>query len=96
MINRLEVLYKNWRHVNFEKQGFFDWVCLPEIFTSEPDLCLNVYGNLGDMLTQKKYPHLVLRAYFYKVLKQRHAFCTYSRKLSTLLLFQVRLIKLSY
>ena len=54
MINRLEVLYKNWRHVNFEKQGFFDWVCLPEIFTSEPDLCLNVYGNLGDMLTQKK------------------------------------------
>ena len=37
---------------NFEKQGFLDGICLPEIFTSEPSLCLKFYdGNLGDTLT---------------------------------------------
>ena len=39
---------------NFEEQGLLDGVCLPEIFTSEPNLCLKVYdGNSGDMLTSK-------------------------------------------
>ena len=48
----IEVLYKNWRHFNFEKQVLLDGVCLPEIFTSEPNLCLKAFsGNLGDMLT---------------------------------------------
>ena len=51
-IYRLEVLCKNWRHFNLEKQGFLDGVCLSKIFTLEPSLCLKVYdGNLGDMLT---------------------------------------------
>ena len=45
----------NWRHVMFEKQGFLDGVCLPEIFTSEPNLCLNVYnGNLEDITIETK------------------------------------------
>ena len=35
-----------------KKKDFLDGVCLPEIFTSEPNLCLNVHdGNFGDMLT---------------------------------------------
>ena len=53
-IYRVEVLYKNWQHFGFEKQGFLDGVCLLEIFTSETNLCLKVYdGNPGEMLTQK-------------------------------------------
>ena len=53
-IYRLENLHKNWQHFNFEEQGILDGVCLPEIFTSEPNLCLKVYdGNSGDMLTSK-------------------------------------------
>ena len=49
-----------------KNKAFLDGVCLPEIFTSEPNLCLNVYyGNLGDMLTKKtsriKYYEFVFR-----------------------------------
>ena len=46
------MLNKNWRHFNFEKQGFLNGGCLPDFFTSEPNLCLKVNDdNLGDMLT---------------------------------------------
>ena len=37
---------------NFEKEGFLDGVCLPEIFTSERNFYLKIYdGNLRDALT---------------------------------------------
>ena len=41
----LDVLNKNWRYFNFEKQGFLDVRCLPEFFTSEPNWCLKVYDD---------------------------------------------------
>ena len=39
-------------YLNFEKHGFLEGVCLPVIFTLEPNLCLKLDDdNLGDMLT---------------------------------------------
>ena len=78
-IYRVEVLYKNWQHFGFEKQGFLDGVCLLEIFTSETNLCLKVYdGNPGEMLTQKLATLSIARVYFYNVLEQLHALYTLS------------------
>ena len=48
------MLYKKWRHFKFEKEGFLDGVCLPEILTSEPNFCLKVHDdNLRDTLIEK-------------------------------------------
>ena len=57
-------------------------VFFPEIFTSEPNLCLRVYdGNLGDILTWKLAMTPRIKYYeffFYKILHQRHALYTFS------------------